>query len=59
MEYKSYFKTMSSCSMIAVFLYFQYLEKFSLAPRFTKEEFEHWFIPRDGIIDSFVNVVSV
>lgn len=33
---------------------FQYLEKFDLAPIFSAEEFEHWFLPRTGIINSFV-----
>ncbi|CAG5092357.1 Similar to Nmt: Glycylpeptide N-tetradecanoyltransferase (Drosophila melanogaster) [Cotesia congregata] len=35
-------------------LFIQYLEKFDLAPVFTKEEFRHWFLPQDGIINSFV-----
>ena len=30
-----------------------------MAARFTEEEFEHWFLPRDGIIDSFVNEVRM
>lgn len=32
----------------------QYLEKFDLAPTFSVEEFEHWFLPQTGIINSFV-----
>lgn len=32
----------------------QYLEKFDLAPIFSVEEFEHWFLPQAGIINSFV-----
>lgn len=32
----------------------QYLEKFDLAPIFSVEEFEHWFLPQTGIINSFV-----
>uniref|UniRef100_T1GD15 Glycylpeptide N-tetradecanoyltransferase n=1 Tax=Megaselia scalaris TaxID=36166 RepID=T1GD15_MEGSC len=28
-----------------------YLKKFKLCPVFTKEEFRHWFTPREGIID--------
>ncbi|KAL3831547.1 hypothetical protein ACJMK2_023287 [Sinanodonta woodiana] len=32
----------------------QYLLKFELSPVFTEEEFRHWFIPRKGIIDSYV-----
>lgn len=33
---------------------FQYLEKFDLTPIFSIEEFEHWFLPQNGIINSFV-----
>ena len=36
------------------FSVFQYLNKFDLAPVFSEEEFKHWFIPRPGIVDSFV-----
>lgn len=32
----------------------EYLAKFELAPKFTEDEFKHWFIPQSGIIDSFV-----
>lgn len=32
----------------------QYLEKFDLAPVFSVEEFQHWFLPQTGIINSFV-----
>nr|XP_014095300.1 glycylpeptide N-tetradecanoyltransferase [Bactrocera oleae] len=32
----------------------EYLKKFSLSPVFSKEEFRHWFTPKDGIIDCFV-----
>lgn len=31
-----------------------YLLRFDLAPMFSEEEFRHWFIPRPGIIDSYV-----
>ncbi|CAK9801387.1 Glycylpeptide N-tetradecanoyltransferase 1 [Anthophora quadrimaculata] len=31
-----------------------YLEKFDLAPIFSIEEFRHWFLPQNGIINSFV-----
>ncbi|KAL5289973.1 NMT1 family protein [Megaselia abdita] len=31
-----------------------YLKKFNLCPVFTKEEFRHWFTPRDGIIECYV-----
>lgn len=30
------------------------MEKFDLAPVFSVEEFEHWFLPQSGIINSFV-----
>lgn len=33
---------------------FQYLDKFDLAPMFSIEEFQHWFLPQNGIINSFV-----
>ncbi|KAK8729301.1 hypothetical protein OTU49_008752, partial [Cherax quadricarinatus] len=32
----------------------EYLNKFDLAPVFSKEEFIHWFLPQDKIIDSYV-----
>ncbi|XP_046747796.1 glycylpeptide N-tetradecanoyltransferase 1 [Diprion similis] len=32
----------------------RYLEKFDLAPVFSLEEFQHWFLPQNGIVDSFV-----
>jgi glycylpeptide N-tetradecanoyltransferase len=32
----------------------KYLNKFDLAPMFTEEEFCHWFIPRPGIVDTYV-----
>ncbi|XP_076361396.1 glycylpeptide N-tetradecanoyltransferase 2-like isoform X1 [Tachypleus tridentatus] len=32
----------------------EYLKKFELCPVFTEEEFHHWFIPRPGIVDSYV-----
>ncbi|XP_078322109.1 glycylpeptide N-tetradecanoyltransferase 2-like [Crassostrea virginica] len=31
-----------------------YLDRFDLSPTFTIEEFRHWFIPRPGIVDSYV-----
>ncbi len=33
---------------------FQYLSKFDLVPIFTEEEFKHWFLPRAGIVDTYV-----
>ncbi|XP_071512935.1 glycylpeptide N-tetradecanoyltransferase 2 isoform X4 [Panulirus ornatus] len=32
----------------------EYLNKFDLAPVFSKEEFVHWFLPQERIIDSYV-----
>ncbi|KAL8560348.1 Glycylpeptide N-tetradecanoyltransferase 2 [Nucella lapillus] len=32
----------------------KYMQKFDLAPQFSEEEFRHWFIPRENIVDSFV-----
>lgn len=32
----------------------QYLDRFDLSPTFTIEEFRHWFIPRQGIVDTYV-----
>ncbi|XP_047500622.1 glycylpeptide N-tetradecanoyltransferase 2-like [Penaeus chinensis] len=31
-----------------------YLKKFDLAPVFSREEFLHWFLPQDNIIDSYI-----
>lgn len=31
-----------------------YLKRFDLAPVFSKEQFVHWFLPQDKIIDSYV-----
>lgn len=35
-------------------LSYKYLQKFDLAPMYTEEEFKHWFLPRENIVDSFV-----
>ncbi|XP_046846137.1 glycylpeptide N-tetradecanoyltransferase 2-like [Xenia sp. Carnegie-2017] len=32
----------------------EYLKKFSLSPVFSKEEFLHWFTPRDGVMTCYV-----
>lgn len=32
----------------------EYLKKFDLAPVFKLDEFRHWFLPQDNIIDSFI-----
>eukprot|EP00584_Thalassiosira_punctigera_P010807 CAMPEP_0172546074 /NCGR_PEP_ID=MMETSP1067-20121228/15898_1 /TAXON_ID=265564 ORGANISM="Thalassiosira punctigera, Strain Tpunct2005C2" /NCGR_SAMPLE_ID=MMETSP1067 /ASSEMBLY_ACC=CAM_ASM_000444 /LENGTH=513 /DNA_ID=CAMNT_0013332945 /DNA_START=181 /DNA_END=1722 /DNA_ORIENTATION=+ len=34
----------------------EYLKKFKLSVVFSKEEFEHWLLPREGVVSSFVNV---
>lgn len=31
-----------------------YLQKFKLRPEFNCDDFEHWFLPRPDIIDTFV-----
>jgi hypothetical protein len=36
----------------------QYLSQFALSPSYSLEEFQHWFLPRDGIVDSYVVEVS-
>ena len=37
----------------SIFL-FQHLEKYDLIPVFTEEDFLHWFLPREEIIDTYV-----
>ena len=32
----------------------KYLERFDLAPTFTDAEFEHWFLPREGVVYTYV-----
>jgi len=32
----------------------EYLSRFSLVPTFTEEDFQHWFLPREDIIDAYV-----
>lgn len=31
-----------------------FLGKYQLSPAFTEEDFTHWFLPRDGIVDCYV-----
>jgi glycylpeptide N-tetradecanoyltransferase len=31
-----------------------YLRKFRVAAMFNKEEFAHWFLPKDGVVNAFV-----
>jgi len=32
----------------------EYLSKFSLKPIYSEEDFRHWFVPREGVIDCYV-----
>lgn len=32
----------------------KYLERFDLAPTFTEAEFEHWFLPRENVVYTYV-----
>ncbi|XP_048754458.1 glycylpeptide N-tetradecanoyltransferase 2-like [Ostrea edulis] len=32
----------------------KFLDKFDLSPTFSMEEFRHWFIPRPGIVDTYI-----
>jgi len=43
----------SDCQQ-AFHLLSKYLKSFHLAPVFDEEEFRHWFIPRENVVDSFV-----
>ncbi len=36
------------------FFVLQYLSRYDLAPIFNEEDFTHWFLPRDDIIQSYV-----
>ena len=36
----------------------EYLTRFKIAPVFTEDEVEHYFVPRPGVIDSFVVEVN-
>merc|ERR1712157_96558 len=33
-----------------------YLQKYHLTVLFTQDEFNHWFLPRDGVIQSYVHI---
>lgn len=41
------------CPQVAKLLN-NYLAKFKLKPVYSDDEFKHWFMPREGVIDSFV-----
>lgn len=32
------------------------MKSFDLSPMFSDEEFKHWFLPQEGIIDAYVVV---
>jgi len=32
----------------------EYLKQFKLAPQLSEEEFAHWLLPREGVVDCFV-----
>ena len=32
----------------------KYLKNFDLSPVYNLEEFKHWFLPRDNVVDSYV-----
>ncbi len=38
-----------ACAMLSA-----YLKKFQLSQTYNNDEFAHWFLPRDGVIHSFV-----
>ncbi|XP_071957091.1 glycylpeptide N-tetradecanoyltransferase 1-like isoform X2 [Antedon mediterranea] len=35
-------------------IFTEYMKKFDLYPKFTEEEFQHWFTPREGIVNTYV-----
>ena len=55
----NYVKHVSCDNKVYALRSLQYLERFELSPSFTEEEFRHWFIPRQGIVDSYVVEVSI
>lgn len=32
----------------------EYLKQFKLAPQLSEDEFAHWLLPREGVVDCFV-----
>lgn len=38
---------------------FQFMRRYQLVPVFSIEEFKHWFMPRPGIVNSYVVEVRV
>lgn len=40
--------------IILLIFVFKYLKSFDLSPIFSEEEFKHWFLPQEGIIDAYV-----
>jgi len=43
----------ADCPQVAKLLN-DYLGRFALKPHYTDDEFKHWFMPREGVIDSYV-----
>ena len=37
----------------------EYLRGFHLFPNLNQEEVQHWFLPRDGVVDTYVVEVSL
>lgn len=40
--------------IILLIFVFKYLKSFDLSPIFSEEEFKHWFLPQEGIIDAYI-----
>ena len=38
-----------ACGLLA-----EYLRKFRVSATFNEEEFAHWFLPKDGIVNAYV-----
>lgn len=57
LEYHYYKSTYTSnYTTILIIFTFQYMNSFDLSPMFSNEEFKHWFLPQEGIIDAYVVV---
>lgn len=51
-----FIKKINKYFIILVTFTFQYMKSFDLSPMFSDEEFKHWFLPQEGIIDAYVVV---
>ena len=40
--------------ILMIFDKFQFLSAYDLSPVFSEEDFQHWFLPRDTIVDCYV-----